>query len=208
MIDVVHADEHVVVIDKPAGLPAVPGRPVELHDCAASRVRERFADARVVHRLDQPTSGLLLFARGEAAQRQLGAAFAAHAVDKRYIAVVEGLPASDAGTIDAPIGADWSQRPRRHVDARQGKPSVTHWRVLSRDPAQRRTRLELRPVTGRTHQLRVHCAAIGHPILGDALYAGDAARDAAPRLLLHAVALAFDHPAHGARIALFREPPF
>jgi tRNA pseudouridine32 synthase/23S rRNA pseudouridine746 synthase len=135
------------------------------------------------------TSGLLLFARGPAMQRALSTAFAQRAVSKRYVAVVNGLMATDAGTIALPLGADWPQRPRQKVDLAHGKPSQTNWRVLCRDFGQATTRLELEPVTGRTHQLRVHLAAIGHAIVGDALYASAAVRDAAPRLLLHASAL-------------------
>jgi tRNA pseudouridine32 synthase/23S rRNA pseudouridine746 synthase len=191
-----------VIADKPAGLPTVPGRRAELHDCLWTRVRAEVADALVVHRLDMATSGLVLFARGVAPQRLLSQAFEARRVDKRYIAVVTGQVPEDAGTIDLPIGADWADRPRRRIDAERGKPSTTHWRVLSRDPTT--TRLELTPTTGRTHQLRVHCAAIGHAIVGDPLYGGPAA----PRLLLHACALAFADPADGTRIEVDSDPPF
>lgn len=203
---VVHADAHWVIVDKPAGLPAVPGRPVELHDCAASRVQALFADALVVHRLDMATSGLLVFARGADHQRTLSRAFAERRVDKRYVAIVHGEVAADAGTIDLPLIVDWPNRPRQIVDHARGKAALTHWRVLAR--AGGRTQLELHPVTGRSHQLRVHCAAIGHPILGDELYAPPALAAAAPRLLLHAQALTLAHPA-GADAAHFEStPPF
>ena len=187
-----HADPHCIVVDKPAGLPAVPGRPLALHDCAWSRVSAMHADARVVHRLDMATSGLLLFARGPDAQRALSRAFEQRGVRKRYVAVVHGEMRAPAGEIGLPIGAHWPDRPRRHVDHRNGQAALTRYRVLAVEDG--RTRVELEPVTGRTHQLRVHLAAIGHPILGDALYAPGAVQAAAPRLLLHASELAFAHP--------------
>jgi tRNA pseudouridine32 synthase/23S rRNA pseudouridine746 synthase len=183
----IHVDDDLIVVDKPAGLLAVPG--LVSTDNLWARVAACHIDALVVHRLDMATSGLLLFARGPAMQRALSAAFAQRAVSKRYVAVVDGLMATDFGTIDLPLAADWPQRPRQKVDLAHGKPSQTNWWVLSRDLAQVTTRVELEPLTGRTHQLRVHLAAIGHAIVGDALYATVAVRDAAPRLLLHASSL-------------------
>lgn len=201
-----HADDSLLVIDKPAGLPAVPGRAAGLQDCAASRLQGRFADARVVHRLDMATSGLMLFARGPEAQRALSAAFEQRRVDKRYVAVVQGLLREDQGRIDLPLAADWPNRPRQRVDAEGGRAATTFWRVLDRDQRAQTTRLELQPLTGRSHQLRVHLLALGHPILGDALYG--AAGTQAPRLLLHACALALAHPAD-ARPCRFESPsPF
>ncbi|MDO8419781.1 MAG: RNA pseudouridine synthase, partial [Rubrivivax sp.] len=152
-----------------------------------------FPDARVVHRLDMSTSGLMLFARGAAAQRQLNTAFASGAVAKQYVAVVEGRVQGDSGVIDEPLAADWPNRPRQVVDGERGKPSSTRWRVLER--AQDSTRLLLEPITGRTHQLRVHLQWLGHPIRGDALYAPTPLR--ADRLLLHATLLALTHPLTG-----------
>lgn len=189
---IVTLDDAFIVADKPAGLPTVPGRPVQLHDCLWHRVRETVPDALVVHRLDMATSGLVLFARGIEAQRSLSRAFAQREVGKTYVAVVSGELTDETGEIDLPLAADWPNRPRQKVDFESGKPSLTRWRVLARDPG--RTRLALEPLTGRSHQLRVHLAAIGHPILGDTLYAPDETAAAAPRLLLHASALAFVHP--------------
>lgn len=203
---VLQHDDTLVVIDKPSGLLAVPGRGDDKRDCAAARVQARFADARVVHRLDQPTSGLMLFARGAAMQRALSALFERRAVDKRYVAVVAGEVAADAGEIDLPLAADWPNRPRQLVDRERGKPSLTRWRVLAREAG--RTRLELEPRTGRSHQLRVHLASIGHPIVGDALYAPPEVARAAPRLLLHASALRFTHPLTGAARSWDSAPPF
>ena len=178
---VLHADERLVVIDKPAGMLSVPGRTEP--DCASARVQQLYPDALVVHRLDQATSGLLLFARGLEAQRQIGADFAGRRVGKIYVAVVAGHLEGE-GLIDLPVGADWPNRPRQQVDLSRGKPSQTHWRVLGHDGDTTRIRLE--PLTGRTHQLRVHLAHLGHAILGDALYAAPATAAASSRLLLHA----------------------
>ena len=197
---VVFADEQVLVVLKPAGLPAVPGRAEGLHDCLWSRLRQRHAEALVVHRLDMATSGLMLFARSREAQSRLSRAFAERAVEKHYDAWVEGLDAPEPrheGRIDLPIGAEWSQRPRRRIDAVAGKASLTLWRRVSEDRAAGRTRLALQPLTGRTHQLRVHLAASGHPIVGDALY-GTAPMPGG-RLMLHACSIAFDHPFEGRR---------
>ena len=201
-----HHDAHLIVVDKPAGLPAVPGRSADLQDCASSRVQHDWPDALVVHRLDMHTSGLLLFARGIEMQRRLSRAFAGRVVHKRYVAVVSGLLPEDSGVIDLPIAADWPNRPRQQVDFVNGKESITHWRVITHDVAS--TRIELEPVTGRTHQLRVHLAAIGHPILGDRLYAPDAVQVMAPRLLLHAAELALTHPGTGLPAQFKSAPPF
>ena len=178
---VLHADDRLVVIDKPAGLLSVPGRTEP--DCASARVQARYPDALIVHRLDQATSGLLLFARGADAQRELSADFAERRVDKVYIAVVAGRLDGE-GLIDLPLSADWPNRPRQQVDVEHGKPSQTRWRVLAHEGSH--TRVALEPLTGRTHQLRVHLAAQGHAILGDALYASPVIATASPRLLLHA----------------------
>ena len=193
-IDWRHVDAHCVVVVKPAGLPSVPGRADGLQDCLALRVQQAVADALVVHRLDMATSGLMLFARGLPAQRALSRAFEQRHVHKRYVALVAGLPEADAGEITLPLIADWPNRPRQKVDEALGKPSLTRWRVLARDAGAGRARVALEPLTGRSHQLRVHLAAIGHPIVGDALYGGSGP-PAAPRLMLHACALGFAHPA-------------
>lgn len=200
-------DEHLLVLDKPAGLLAVPGRGEDKQDCLSARARAFWPDALVVHRLDMATSGLFAMARGLAAQRALARAFEHQAVQKRYVAVVAGRPAGESGTIDLPLAADWPNRPRQRVHA-AGKRSVTHWRILAAEPGGAATRLELVPVTGRTHQLRVHLLASGHPILGDALYAPPEVAAQAPRLLLHACGLVLPHPAGGDRLAFDSPPPF
>lgn len=204
---ILHADPHLVVVDKPAGLPSVPGRTPALQDCAASRVQAQIGDALTVHRLDMATSGLLLMARGPDMQRALGRLFEQRQVDKRYEAVVAGRPATDEGRIDLPLIADWPRRPRQMVDHQRGKASLTHWRVLAEDAAGT-TRLELQPHTGRSHQLRVHLSAIGHPLLGDDLYAPPAVCQASARLLLHATRLAFEHPALGQTVSFHSPAPF
>lgn len=181
-----HVDAARVVVDKPSGLLSVPGRGEDKQDCVAARVQALVPDALIVHRLDQATSGLIVLARGAAMQRALSEAFAARLVDKRYEAVVHGLVADDAFDIDQPLIVDWPNRPRQVIDTVRGKPSLTRVRVLHRDTAAGTTRVELEPITGRSHQLRVHLLSIGHPILGDALYAPADVVAQAPRLLLHA----------------------
>ena len=206
---VVHADDQLVVIDKPSGLPAVTPRPPKDPDCAAARVQAQWSDAQVVHRLDRDTSGLMLLARGADAQRTLSRAFERREVDKRYVALVWGVPPLEAGTIDLPLGADWENRPRQHVDLARGKPSITHWRRDDTGEAPAGlTRLLLRPVTGRSHQLRVHLAALGHPIAGDPLYAPPEAQAAASRLMLHAARLGFTHPSTGESVVFESPAPF
>jgi tRNA pseudouridine32 synthase/23S rRNA pseudouridine746 synthase len=189
---ILHVDPHCVAVDKPAGLLAVPGRGDDKQDCLWSRLRVEVDDALVVHRLDMATSGVMVFARGAVAQRRLSAAFEQRRVAKRYEAIVAGLVAGASGTIDLPLAADWPNRPRQQVDRDRGRPSLTRWSVLARDERAGTTRLALEPVTGRSHQLRVHCAAIGHPIVGDTLYGVQGHEG--PRLLLHAVAITLPHP--------------
>lgn len=210
-VKLLHVDESLLVLDKPSGMLSVPGRGEDKQDCLSARVQAAFPDALIVHRLDQATSGLMLMARGAAMQRALSRSFETRDVGKRYVAVVSGhLPAPDDpsgwGLIDLPIIVDWPHRPLRIIDNERGKPSQTRWRVLSHDAAANTTRVELEPVTGRSHQLRVHLKALGHPILGEAMYAPEAVQAAAPRLLLHAAALQFTHPASGLAMA-FESPP-
>ncbi|MFG6449737.1 RluA family pseudouridine synthase [Roseateles sp. BYS180W] len=188
-LQLVHADERLLVLNKPPGLLAVPGRGADKQDCLWHRVLAQYPDALVVHRLDQATSGLLLFARGAQAQRELSACFAQRRVRKHYVAELSGRFAHPGatGSVDLPLRADWPNRPRQMVDVDAGKPALTHWEVLSQSCD--RTRVKLEPHTGRSHQLRVHMLSLGHPIVGDALYAPPSASSASPRLLLHACAL-------------------
>lgn len=209
----VHADGSLLVLSKPAGLLSVPGRGEDKQDCLSSRVQRHYPDALIVHRLDMATSGLMLMARGIAMQRALGRLFERREVHKRYIAVVDGhlAPAASAdgwGLVDLPIVVDWPRRPLRIIDAGHGKPSQTRWRAVKFDEASNSTRVELEPVTGRSHQLRVHMQALGHPMLGDALYAPETIQAKAPRLLLHACALRFEHPASNTLLSLESAPGF
>lgn len=199
-------DDTLLVVNKPAGMLSVPGRGANLQDCMATRVQAEISDALVVHRLDMATSGLLLFARGKAAQRRLSHAFAQREVEKRYVAVVAGSVADDAGQIDLPLITDWPNRPLQKVDFDEGKASVTRYRVVERVGGD--SRVELEPLTGRSHQLRVHMLAIGHPILGDALYAPSEVLGRAARLMLHAAMLSFVHPVSGAVLCVESEVPF
>lgn len=205
-LTLLYCDDALLAVDKPAGLLAVPGRGPDKQDCVAARVQAAFADARVVHRLDEATSGVMLFGRGPGLQRALSLAFAERRVGKRYEAVVHGLPGADAGCVDLPLAADWPRRPRQRVDPQHGKPSRTDWRMLARDPARQRARLALEPLTGRSHQLRVHLWALGHAIVGDALYGEDGRIE--PRLLLHACELRLSHPVTGAALAIASPVPF
>lgn len=199
-IQVVFVDDAIVVLDKPPALLSVPGRGPDKQDCLSARVQRRYADALTVHRLDMATSGLIVMARGALAQRTLSDAFANRMVLKRYEAVVHGrVPFDTIGwqTIDLPIAVDWPNRPRRTIDRISGKASVTRLQVSHYDSTENVTHVVLEPLTGRTHQLRVHMQAIGHPILGDPLYAPPEVQALSDRLLLHASDLTFAHPVTG-----------
>ena len=206
-ICVVYADEAIVVLDKPAGLLSVPGRGPDKQDCLSTRVQAQFADALIVHRLDMATSGLIVMARGALVQRMLSEAFANRTVTKRYEAVVHGEvtpTADDWRVIDLPIAVDWPNRPLRVINHESGKSSVTRLQRMHFDTQRNASHVWLEPLTGRTHQLRLHLQAIGHPILGDALYAPPEVIAMAPRLLLHACELAFAHPVSGVTLQFSR----
>ena len=207
LLQPIHEDPHLLVLDKPAGLLCVPGRGEDKQDCLSARAARQWPDALIVHRLDMWTSGLVVMARGIGMQRALSAAFADRLMHKRYEAIVDGvLPVQDDWSlIDAPLMADWPRRPLQKIDP-AGKPSRTHWRALasSRDA----THVLLEPLTGRTHQLRVHLASIGHPILGDALYGDADVQARAPRLLLHASELGFVHPVTQQDLRFESKPDF
>lgn len=203
-LDMVFQDDHLLVVNKPAGLLAVVGRGADKQDCLATRVQAEFSDALVVHRLDMATSGLVLFARGLAMQRALSGLFERREIEKQYVALVEGKLTEMAGEINLPLGADWINRPRQRVDFEHGKSALTRYKQLNYEEKYDRSRVALEPITGRTHQLRVHLAALAHPILGDTLYNGRTA----PRLYLHAEKLALTHPVTHARLILKSPPPF
>ena len=206
-------DQHMALVLKPSGMLSVPGRGPDKQDCLSARLAQAGLPSMVVHRLDQATSGLMLFARSAEMQRQLSHAFAQRQVNKQYLACVAGNwpPSGDWQLIDAPIAADWPRRPLRIV-ADNGQSSQTLWRSLgpcmgqTTDGATSGTWLALRPLSGRTHQLRVHLQHIGHPIWGDAMYAPPDVRACAPRLMLHAQRLALTHPATGQDLAFEHTP--
>jgi tRNA pseudouridine32 synthase/23S rRNA pseudouridine746 synthase len=205
-LDVIHRDHALLVVNKPAGLLSVPGKGEHLADCLLSRAQGAFPEALLVHRLDRDTSGVIVFALTPAAQRHLGLQFERRHVRKTYVARVWGHVADNTGTVDLPLCVDWPNRPRQKVDFENGRPAQTDWRVVRRE-ADGTTRLRLYPHTGRSHQLRVHMQAIGHPILGDPFYAEGPARDF-PRLMLHAESLRLRHPDGGKGMTFSAKCPF
>ena len=207
-LNVLHEDDALLVVDKPSGLLAVPGRGPDKQDCLTSRVQAEYPDAMNVHRLDMETSGIMVMARSRPVHRQFSRLFQAREVEKHYIAVVDGRVEQSTGEIDLPLIADWPNRPRQKVDYENGKPSRTGFSVLHHDTRENTTRLDLAPVTGRTHQLRVHLQTLGHAILGDRLYAGKAVQEKADRLLLHATSLRFMHPVSGRCLCFVSDVPF
>ena len=196
-LDEVYKDEHILIVNKPAGLLSVPGVQPEKKDCLISRVNSIYPEALIVHRLDMSTSGLIILARGKPMQSALSHMFRERQVEKNYIAVVGGLVKPQLGLIELPLLVDWPNRPRQVVNFTDGKASTTGFEVLERDTAKQTTRLLLTPITGRSHQLRVHLQAIGHPIAGDEFYATPEILQMADRLLLHARWLQFKHPVSG-----------
>jgi tRNA pseudouridine32 synthase/23S rRNA pseudouridine746 synthase len=207
MLDFIYCDDFLLVANKPAELLAVPGRGSNGSDSLTSRVQQVYPDALCVHRLDMSTSGLLILARGHEMHKRLSQMFRERMVKKCYVAIVAGRVAPDQGAVELALSADWPNRPRQKVDLVNGKCSLTRYRVVAYDAADHTSRVELEPVTGRTHQLRVHMAALGHPIIGDRLYGGDNS-PAANRLMLHARSLSFTHPSSSMQLTLSSEAPF
>jgi tRNA pseudouridine32 synthase/23S rRNA pseudouridine746 synthase len=217
-LDIVYCDDALLMVNKPAGLLSVPGRGTDKNDCLSTRVQNEFPDAFSVHRLDMNTSGLLLFARSKEIHRRLSRLFMERRVIKRYVAVVAGHVGFTSGEVDMPLVPDWPNRPRQKVDFVFGKRSLTRYRLLEYveitipysihhdKRGSEASRVELEPVTGRTHQLRVHMAALGHPIIGDGLYGEEACKS--ERLLLHSCLLSFPHPLNGKQLTLTCEPSF
>ena len=190
---ILYSDADLLIACKPTGLLSVPGRLPENQDNLTGRLQTLYPDALNVHRLDQVTSGLMVYARNKMAQAVLSRQFAQRQIGKRYIALVQGLVAQDAGEVRLPLICDWPRRPRQIVHYELGKAAHTRWRVLERDQEHQHSRLELEPVTGRSHQLRVHMAEIGHPIVGDDFYGAAPAE----RVMLHAAELRLQHPSTG-----------
>jgi len=204
-LEILHEDHEILVVNKPAGLLSVPGRGEHLADCLLSRVQIAFPQALLVHRLDRDTSGVMVFALSPHAQRHLGLQFEKRGVKKTYVARLEGHLEPRRGVVDLPLIVDWPNRPRQKVCHETGKPALTDWRVQRHGASE--TRVRLMPQTGRSHQLRVHMQAIGHPILGDPFYARGAAR-AHPRLMLHSEELRLRHPDGGAGLRFRAGAPF
>ncbi len=207
-LDVVYLDKDLLIINKPAGLLSVPGRGEDKQDCLISRAQREYPEVLPVHRLDMSTSGLMILARSKAMEREMSILFQQRKVHKHYMAVVTGRPEIESGEIDLPLITDWPNRPRQKVDCDTGKPSQTRYRVVGFDPIQNSSRVELEPVTGRSHQLRVHLMALGHAILGDELYATAQVYAQSERLLLHAMSLRFLHPVSGDELFIESDVPF
>ena len=204
-LKVLHEDAQLIVVDKPSGLLSVPGRGAHLSDCLLARVQAAFPQALLVHRLDRDTSGVMVFAQTPHAQRHLGLQFEKRQTRKTYVARVWGRLEPKTGTIDLPLIVDWPNRPRQMVCHQTGKAALTDWRVSKYEGDT--TRVKLSPKTGRSHQLRVHMLALGHPILGDPFYAEGPARDF-PRLMLHSEELRLKHPEGGVSMKFRTKAPF
>ena len=197
-IEYVYNDEQIIIVDKPANMLSVPGRTPDKQDCLIHRVQKLFSEARIVHRLDFATSGLMVIAQNRESHRELSRQFENRDIEKTYLAKVFGQPEPASGVLDQPMRCDWERRPLQIVDYQLGKKALTHWRIIER--FENSCLVELTPTTGRTHQLRVHMQAMGHPILGDELYAHEAAHSMADRLNLHAKELIINHPVENSRM--------
>lgn len=205
-IDIVYEDEHILAANKPSGLLSVPGKRTEHYDSLWSRLSVKYPEIQVVHRLDMDTSGLMLLAKNKAAESALKKQFQYRLTHKIYYARVWGDPRSDSGEINLPLIGDWPNRPRQKVCLETGKPSITHYNVIKRE--EQTSVIQLLPVTGRSHQLRVHMMAIGHPIIGDEFYAQEEAQTYSSRLELHAAELSFYHPNTQQLHSIFVPCPF
>ena len=207
-LDVIYQDEAIIVLNKPNGLLSVPGRLPEHNDSIASRVCQQYPEANIVHRLDMATSGILLMALTKQAQSHISRQFQQRTTNKHYLARLEGIPAGDSGCVDLPMRCDWPNRPRQIIDFELGKSALTHWQIIARDEINNIATVKLKPVTGRTHQLRLHMQALGTPILGDEFYASVKGVKAAPHLQLHAAMLEITHPLTNASITFTAPTPF
>jgi len=205
-LSIVYQDDDLLIVNKPSGLLTVPGKDPKHADCLIARVNRVFPTAKIVHRLDMATSGIICLAMHKEAHRNLSIQFQDRKTAKRYIARVFGKLEQQTGSVDLPLICDWPNRPKQMVDHDNGKPSLTHFKVLERE--QDATRVELTPITGRSHQLRVHMLSLGHPILGDKLYAHPEAFAMAPRLQLHAEMLTLAHPVSGETLIFEAAPEF
>ncbi|MGH1371522.1 MAG: pseudouridine synthase [Cellvibrionaceae bacterium] len=207
-IEFLFEDEHFIAVNKPAGLLSVPGRGLDNQDCVISRVQALRPNSRIIHRLDMATSGILLIAQNIESLRAFSKLFEDRQIDKHYVAVVDGILEAPQGEIELPLICDWPNRPKQKVCHETGKHAKTQYRTISEDHTKKSTRLELTPVTGRSHQLRVHMLSLGHPILGDEFYGSEQSQKAASRLLLHAMQLEFIHPFTSEKITIHSPPDF
>ena len=205
-LNILYEDKELIVLYKPSGLLSVPGRGADKQDCLITRANEDYPDALIVHRLDMATSGIMVLARNKNCHRMMSEMFQNREVKKNYIAVVEGIVKQDQGEIDLPLITDWPNRPKQKIDHLKGKASTTYYTVLERNTNENCSRVSLAPITGRTHQLRVHMQSLGHPILGDNLYSNNP--NTSPRLLLHANFLEFIHPISEQLISHTLDAPF
>ena len=206
MIEIIYADEQIVVANKPQNLLSVPGRGPANQDCLLHRLQPQFPTARIVHRLDCATSGIMVLALDADSHRELSRQFHDRETQKSYIAIISGVVEQACGLVELPLRCDWENRPKQIVDHQQGKHALTHFRVIEQHKD--RARVELTPITGRSHQLRVHMQAMGHPILGDRFYADANALQKAERLLLHAETLGINHPRHQQPLSFTAPCPF
>lgn len=205
-LDIIYQDEDIVVINKPSGLLTVPGKRPEHKDSVATRVQRVLPTATIVHRLDMATSGILIMALNKPAHVEISRQFEKRETQKHYIARVYGSLASDTGTVDEPLICDWPNRPKQKVDHEHGKPSLTNYEIIARE--EETSLVKLMPVTGRSHQLRVHMLSLGHPIIGDRLYAHDKALALSTRLQLHAASLKVKHPVSKEPVTFESNCPF
>lgn len=206
-LDIIYHDNHILLVNKPSGLLSVPGNQPQYYDSAMLRVKDKYGFCEPAHRLDMATSGILLFAMSKLADKELKRQFRQREPKKFYQALVWGHLAQDKGKIDLPLICDWENRPRQKICFELGKSAVTFYEVLERLP-NNCTRVKLTPVTGRSHQLRLHMLALGHPILGDKFYAHPQAKAMASRLCLHAQSLQIHHPLTGESMQFSADVPF
>ena len=209
-VRIIKPNKHYLFVAKPAGLLSIPGRHEENKDCLITRLQSHHKSktATIVHRLDMATSGIMVVALSKAAHREISRQFEHRETQKNYIAMVDGIVGKDEGVIDLPMIADWPNRPKQKIDYDEGKKAITEWQVLDRDHKNNRTRLKLIPVTGRSHQLRLHCLELGHPILGCNLYHNNGSENKANRLLLHAETLTITDPKSGKDVSAKALSPF
>lgn len=207
-VDILYQDDYLLVVNKPEFLLTVPGRAPENKDCVITRLKKDFPEAVIVHRLDLDTSGILIVPIVRSAMSHLARQFQERKIYKRYEAIVWGEVKEQIGEVDLPIIVDWENRPLQCINFETGRNALTHYQKLGFDVQTQQTRLELKPITGRSHQLRLHCREMGHPIIGCDLYAHPAARAASPRLLLHAKEISFTHPHTNERLTIQSPVPF